>query len=128
MKKIEQMCKRYGITYIQQEESYTSKASFLDGDSIPVYNKDSDEVYLFSGKRTKRGMYVTKKQVEINADLNGAANILRKSNHKFHLGEVDRGILTFPTRIRLLTPKKRKNLKVLSKNHVTLVVWGSKNC
>jgi len=29
-----------GIAYIEHEESYTSKASFLDNDPIPVYDKE----------------------------------------------------------------------------------------
>ncbi|WP_293125982.1 hypothetical protein [Okeania sp. SIO1I7] len=32
------MCNRYGLTYQEQEESYTSKASLLDNDQIPVFN------------------------------------------------------------------------------------------
>jgi len=36
--KLKAMCDRYGLTYKEQEESYTSKASFLDGDLIPIYN------------------------------------------------------------------------------------------
>ncbi len=43
------MCNRYGLTYLEQEESYTSKASFLDGDEIPVYNADNPTEYSFSG-------------------------------------------------------------------------------
>ncbi|TJX12844.1 transposase, partial [Tissierella creatinini] len=34
--KLEYLCKLYNITYIKQEESYTSKASFFDGDEIPT--------------------------------------------------------------------------------------------
>ncbi|GGA49988.1 hypothetical protein [Okeania sp. KiyG1] len=56
------MCDRYGLTYIEQEESYTSKASFLDGDRIPVYNADNPSEYSFSGKRVKRGLYKTKQE------------------------------------------------------------------
>ena len=52
--KLKAMCDRYGLTYKEQEESYTSKASFLDGDSIPIYNADNPTEYSFSGKRVKR--------------------------------------------------------------------------
>ncbi len=48
------MCNRYGLTYKEQEESYTSKASFLDRDKIPIYNADNPTEYSFSGKRIKR--------------------------------------------------------------------------
>jgi len=74
------MCIRYGITYLEQEESYTSKASFLDCDKIPVYNADNPSEYSFSGKRVKRDLYKTKQNKLINADCNGAANIGVKSN------------------------------------------------
>ena len=33
-----------------QEESYTSKASFFDGDEIPIYDKENQKEYIFSGK------------------------------------------------------------------------------
>ena len=69
---------RVGIDVIEQEESYTSKASFLDRNDIPVYKPNSTEKYTFSGKRIHRGLYRSKDKVLINADLNGSANILRK--------------------------------------------------
>lgn len=68
-----------GIIVIEQEESYTSKASFLDKDDIPVYQKNNDTKHKFSGTRTKRGLYKSANGTVINADLNGAANILRKA-------------------------------------------------
>lgn len=68
---------RCGIRVINREESYTSKASFLDNDAIPTYGKN-DEEYKFSGKRVKRGLYKAADGTVINADLNGSANILRK--------------------------------------------------
>ncbi|GGA40883.1 hypothetical protein [Okeania sp. KiyG1] len=74
------MCDRYGLTYIEQEESYNSKASFLDGDQLPVYNTDNPSEYSFSGKRVKRGLYRTKQKKLIDADCNAAANIGIKSN------------------------------------------------
>ena len=122
MVKIESMCERYGIIFIKQEESYTSKASFLDYDPIPIYGEKENGTHAFSGKRIKRGLYRSKNGTKLNADVQAAANILRKSNHKFHLKEVARGILTFPTRIQLSTPKKGQNFEILSKNHVTLVM------
>ena len=72
-------CKLLGITVITIEESYTSKASFLDYDDIPNY-KDKNEIkYKFSGKRIKRGLYKNKTR-KINADINGAYNIMAKEN------------------------------------------------
>ena len=71
----------YGITVTKTEESYTSKASFLDNDEIPVYKAGDHQKYNFSGKRTKRGLYRSSDGTLINADLNGAANILRKAGY-----------------------------------------------
>ena len=70
-----------GIEYKEQEESYTSKASYLDDDNIPIYKEETEEIN-FSGKRIKRGIYKTKQGKIINADLNGALNILKKSGEK----------------------------------------------
>lgn len=67
------------IECIEQEESYTSKASYLDNDDIPVYKENDNTNYIFSGKRIKRGIYKSKQGKIINADLNGALNILKKS-------------------------------------------------
>lgn len=72
-----------GIEYIEQEESYTSKASYLDNDDIPIYKENDITEYLFSGKRIKRGLYKSKENKLINADLNGALNILKKAGIKF---------------------------------------------
>lgn len=74
---IKHLCERYGINYFEQEESYTSKASFLDNDYIPTYGVD-DENAEFSGRRVHRGLYRSLDGTKINADLNGSANILRK--------------------------------------------------
>src|SRR5581483_843956 len=67
-----------GITVIITEESYTSKASFLDRDEMPVYGPDQKEKPTFSGKRTHRGLYRAKDGTLINADCNGSLNIIRK--------------------------------------------------
>ena len=73
------LCEYNGLHYIEQEESYTSKSSFLDKDIIPIYKKNDETIYTFSGKRIKRGLYKTKEDILINADVNGASNILRKA-------------------------------------------------
>ena len=70
-----------GIKYIEQEESYTSKASFLDNDNIPTFN-EVNEKPTFSGKRISRNLYQTKNNQIIDADLNGALNIMKKANVK----------------------------------------------
>lgn len=73
-------CQLLGITVITREESYTSKASFLDYDEIPNYN---DEIKpKFSGRRIKRGLYKSTTR-KINADVNGAYNIMAKENPNY---------------------------------------------
>jgi putative transposase len=74
---IEYKATRHGIKVLVTEESYTSKASFLDGDDIPTYGENNSEKQ-FSGKRIQRGLYSTGRGLLINADVNGSANILRK--------------------------------------------------
>ncbi|CAM4350183.1 transposase [Paenibacillus alkaliterrae] len=64
-----------GITVLLTEEAYTSKASFIDQDPLPRY--DEKGAWTFSGKRICRALYTNTKGL-IHADVNGAANILRK--------------------------------------------------
>lgn len=68
-----------GIQVVLQEESYTSKASFLDGDAIPTYGEVEQEP-RFSGRRVKRGLYRASGKRFLNADVNGSYNILRKAS------------------------------------------------
>ena len=96
------LCKLYGIEFKLQEESYTSKASFFDGDIIPVYDKENQKEYKFSGKRIKRGLYQTSTGKLINADCNGALNILRKSKVVDLSVLYNRGELDTPKRIRIV--------------------------
>ena len=95
------LCKLYGIEFKLQEESYTSKASFFDGDEIPIYDKENPQEYIFSGKRIKRGLYQTSVGKLINADCNGALNILRKSKVVDLSILYNRGELNTPKRIRV---------------------------
>lgn len=74
---IEYKCRLKGITVIRQEESYTSKCSFIHGDYIPTYGVD-DELFKPLGKRVHRGLYKNRNGIYINADVNGSYNILRK--------------------------------------------------
>ena len=100
--KLEYLSKLYGIEFKLQEESYTSKASFFDRDEIPIYNKDNSQEYIFSGKRIKRGLYQTKQGYLLNADCNGALNILRKSKVVSLEALYHRGELNTPKRIRVV--------------------------
>ena len=95
------LCERYDMRYIEQEESYTSKASCLDLDDIPVYNPEQPYTGTFSGKRIHRGLYRFSDGRIANADINGACNILRKSKQNFDFEELCRGLLDSPLRIRV---------------------------
>jgi transposase len=64
-----------GIQVKITEESYTSQASFLDADPLPVYG--DGHVPAFSGRRVKRGLYRAADGRPINADVNGSYNIIR---------------------------------------------------
>ena len=99
--KLEYLCKLNGIVFVKQEESYTSKSSFWDQDDIPVYNADNPREYKFSGKRVHRGQYKTASGKTINADLNGALNIMRKSSVVDVSILYGRGEVDTPVRIRI---------------------------
>ena len=105
--RLKQLCELHGIKFVETEEAYTSKASFLDGDSLPQFG-DKPEGWKASGRRIKRGLYRSAKKLIVNADLNGAANILRKvaSNLGIDLSRLGRRTLTTVARVRLWeTPK-----------------------
>lgn len=95
------LCWKYGIEYIEVEESYTSKSSFLDNDELPEYKPEQPYTKGFSGKRIKRGLYQSKNGTVLNADVNGAYNILRKGKQDFTCEELSSGLLASPLRIRL---------------------------
>ena len=99
--KLEYLCELNDIVFVKQEESYTSKASFWDRDAIPIYNNDNPKTYIFSGKRIHRGMYQCANGKCLNADINGALNILRKSNVVSLEGLYTRGEVDTPIRIRI---------------------------
>ena len=71
-----------GINIVIQEESYTSKASFLDNDLIPTFEVKKKKEVVFSGKRYKRGLYLASSGIIVHADLNGAGNIARKAGYE----------------------------------------------
>lgn len=64
-------CERLGIRFIVTEESYTSKCSFLDLESIEHHDD-------YVGRRVKRGLFKSANGTCINADINGSLNIGRK--------------------------------------------------
>jgi len=98
---LEFLCWKYHIDYIKQEESYTSKSSFLDKDVLPEYKAEQPYEGTFSGKRIKRGLYQSKNGTILNADVNGAANILRKCKQNVDFDRLCKGLLASPVRIRI---------------------------
>nr|ARR28431.1 hypothetical protein [Caulerpa okamurae] len=70
-RKLQSKCEQLGIAYHLQDESYTSKCSFLDNEPIKKHS-------TYKGQRIQRGLFKTSKGYLINADVNGAANILQK--------------------------------------------------
>jgi IS605 OrfB family transposase len=107
-----------GIKVKVTEESYTSKASFLDQDEMPVYDPKRKEKPKFSGKRIKRGLYRAKDGRLINADVNGSLNIIRKVAPKaFESRVVEDGkarfshaLVVHPVR-KVVTPSRNQNGK-----------------
>jgi transposase len=102
--KLKYLCEFYGIRYVEQEESYTSKSSFLGNDPLPVINLDSPKDYTFTGKRIKRGLYRAGDGRLINSDVNGAGNILRKCKlvEKKVISDLQcNGFLDNPLRLRI---------------------------
>lgn len=90
-------CVEVGIKVIIQEESYTSKASFIDGDFIPVFGKKKG-YNSFNGERITRGEYRTVSGIRIHSDVNGAWNILRKC--KPSIGWSSR-VVVYPENLRI---------------------------
>ena len=97
LQKLEYKCKQYGINLIIQEESYTSKCDALAMESIEKHKE-------YMGKRVKRGLYQSSTRKLINADLNGALNILRKvigdSDVIYRI--IDSGLLFRPLKCNVL--------------------------
>jgi len=83
-----------GIKVVIQEESYTSKCSFLDLE--PIRKQAS---YL--GKRVKRGLFIAGNGRSINADVNGSYNIIRKATPNAFGNGVE-GVAVHPSSLRLL--------------------------
>uniref|UniRef100_UPI000AB7A34F IS200/IS605 family accessory protein TnpB-related protein n=1 Tax=Phormidesmis priestleyi TaxID=268141 RepID=UPI000AB7A34F len=109
--RVSQLCEQHGIRFVETEESYTSKASFVDDDFLPKIG-EKPEGWKESGRRVKRGLYRTQNNQYINADCNGAANILRKvaTTLGLCLEGVSRGALLTPLKVRLWTLQESPRL------------------
>ncbi len=124
----------HGIELVVTNESYTSKASFVDDDKMPKrYNPNAKKKPIFSGKRIKRGLYKSSNGMFLNADANGAYNILRKTDSDFSFSTLAKKVGSkvkewlHPTKRFLFLNKKthqksnfkrRKKVKVKEKNSV----------
>ena len=86
-------CEKHGINFKTNEESYTSKCSFLDNEEITKH-----DVYL--GKRIKRGLFQSATNTLINADVNGSYNILKKAVPNVFNNGIE-GVAVHPYRINL---------------------------
>jgi putative transposase len=93
-----------GIQVIITEESYTSKASFLDLDPLPVHDPARTEEPKFSGRRVKRGLYRASGRRYLNADVNGAYNIIRKGKPDVFNAKGVVGLVVHPVRIARTKP------------------------
>ena len=96
IKQIEYKAMKIGIEVINIEESYTSKCSAMDLEPICKH-----EIYV--GNRVKRGLFKTANGTKINADVNGAINILRKVIGDF---EINDSIWS-----AVIAPVKRRNFE-----------------
>ena len=99
LKMLEYKCKMIGINLVTQEESYTSKCDSLAFEEVKCHDK-------YKGSRIKRGLFLSSLGKVLNADINGALNILRKYLHLNEVNEfpviqeiIDRGLLYRPYRI-----------------------------
>ena len=99
LKMLEYKCKMIGINLVTQEESYTSKCDSLAFEEVKCHDK-------YKGSRIKRGLFLSSLGKALNADINGALNILRKYLHLKEVDEfpviqeiIDRGLLYRPYRI-----------------------------
>jgi hypothetical protein len=110
----------YGSVFVPQPneadqakvvDKYTSKTSFLDNDVLPTFGA-KPEGWKSSGIRTNRGLFKTATGIKINADCNGAANIIRKVAMmvKFDLAGISRGCLSQPKKVLLWTLQKSLSL------------------
>jgi putative transposase len=71
IKKMKYKCEEVGIKVIENEECYTSGTSYLDGEAPIKSNYDKS-------RRVYRGLFISNTGIKINADVNGAYQIMRK--------------------------------------------------
>ena len=108
LERIKQMAQRYGIQYIEVEESYTSKTDHLMFEEMKHFDDDKQR----SGRRVHRGLFKSGCGVVLNADINGAIGILRKAN-VLSIDQImamrNRGSIVRPVVKRLFAKSKQSN-------------------
>jgi hypothetical protein len=97
-KLLNKLKEKFNEKLIITEESYTSKCDALSLEEVG--RKD-----VYKGSREQRGLYSSNKGKYINADLNGAINIMRK---KVILKEIKGNNLYNPIVVKIITPQKVK--------------------
>jgi len=93
IKTLKYKCENVGINFIETEESYTSGTSFLDNELPIKENYDKS-------RRVHRGLFKTKGGILINADLNGACQIIKKVFSNAFVEEIE-GVGLHPIRVNL---------------------------
>jgi putative transposase len=86
-------CEKYGINLLTNEESYTSKCSFLDNEDIKKHS-------VYKGNRVKRGLFISNDGRKINSDVNGSYNIIRKAFPNAFANGIE-GVAVHPYRVNL---------------------------
>lgn len=90
-------CEMCGINLVVNNESYTSKCDALAFEAITKHEE-------YKGKRVKRGLFQSSTGKSINADVNGALNIMRKvvGDSEYITRIIDSGRLFRPVRVNIL--------------------------
>jgi putative transposase len=96
IKQIQYKAEEQSITVLCSEESYTSKCDALSKESVKKHTK-------YKGKRVKRGMFNSGTGVQINADVNGSLNILRKVIGDDFISLLNTGRVLCPVSVNPLT-------------------------
>ena len=94
IQKVKYKAEESGIKVVITEESYTSGTSFLDNE-LPIkenYNKS---------RRKYRGLFISNNGIKINADVNGAYQIIKKVFPKAFADGIE-GVGLHPFKVNLL--------------------------
>lgn len=90
---IKYKCENVGLNLIITEESYTSGTSFLDGELPCKDNYDKT-------RRKYRGLFISNEGIKINADVNGAYQIIKKVSPNLFDGVEGVGLHPFKVNIK----------------------------